>query len=130
MVIKIGDGGGPETFSDLLGLRTKSFNMNAETIDITDSESVNHFRELLTGAGVKSVSLSGAGVFKDASVDATLRTDYFVGTLRNFQVIIPDFGTFEGAFQITTLNYAAEHNSEVTFDVAMESSGEPSFTPA
>ena len=45
-------------------------------------------------------------------------------------MIIPDFGTIEGPFQITALEFGGQHDGEVTFDVALESAGEPTFTDA
>jgi TP901-1 family phage major tail protein len=42
--------------------------------------------------------------------------------------VVPDFGTIEGPFQIASLEFAGEHNGEVTFDVALESAGALAFT--
>ena len=66
---------------------------------------VTPFRELLTGAGVKSARITGSGVFKDGASDTTIRDYAFNGTIRDWQVIVPDFGTIEGAFQITALEF-------------------------
>jgi TP901-1 family phage major tail protein len=41
--------------------------------------------------------------------------------------VVPDFGTVSGPFQITSLEIAAEHDREVTFDIALESAGEIAF---
>ncbi|MFW5881582.1 MAG: phage tail tube protein, partial [Roseicyclus sp.] len=45
-----------------------------------------------------------------------------------FQVIIPDFGTVEGPFQITSIEYAGAHDGEATYELAMASAGALSFT--
>ena len=42
--------------------------------------------------------------------------------------MIPDFGTVQGAFQLPNLEFAGEHNGEVTYDVALEAAGELTFT--
>jgi len=47
---------------------------------------------------------------------------------RDWQVIVPDFGTVEGPFQVSTLEYAGQHDGEMTFDLALESAGQLSFT--
>jgi TP901-1 family phage major tail protein len=47
-----------------------------------------------------------------------------------FQLIIPEFGTMEGAFQITAIEYAGGYDGEATFDMAMASAGEITFTAA
>ena len=127
LLVKIADGSG---FTTVAGLRTRRLSFNAETVDITHAESANRWRELLDGAGVKRASVSGRGLFKDASTDALMRQTFFDGTVKNYQIVIPDFGTVQGAFQITSLEFAGEHNGEVTYDVALESAGELTFTGA
>ena len=127
LLVKIADGVG---FTTVAGLRTRRLALNAETVDITHAESANRWRELLDGAGVKRASVAGRGLFKDASSDALMRQTFFDGAVKNYQVVIPDFGTVQGAFQITSLEFAGEHNGEVTYDVALESAGALTFTGA
>jgi TP901-1 family phage major tail protein len=124
LLVKIADGAG---FTTVAGLRTRRLAFNAETVDITNAESSNRWRELLDGAGVKRASVSGRGLFKDASTDALMRQTFFDGTIVNYQIVIPAFGTVQGPFQITNLEFAGEHNGEVTYDMALESSGEMTF---
>jgi TP901-1 family phage major tail protein len=66
-------------------------------------------------------------LFKDAATDALMRQSFFDGAVKNFQIVIPDFGTVEGAFQITSLEFAGEHNGEVTYEMALESAGALTF---
>ena len=127
LLVKIADGAG---FTTVAGLRTRRLSFNAETVDITHAESANRWRELLDGAGIKRASVSGRGLFKDEATDALMRQTFFDGAVKNYQVIIPDFGTVQGAFQITSLEFAGEHNGEVTYDTALESAGELTFTAA
>ena len=74
--------------------------------------------------------MSGSGIFKDQGSDAKVRELFFGGTIRNWQVIVPDFGTLAGAFQITSLEYSGEHNGEVAYELALESAGAITFTGA
>jgi TP901-1 family phage major tail protein len=127
LLVKIADGAG---FTTVAGLRTRRLAFNAETVDITHAESANRWRELLDGAGVKRASVSGRGLFKDASTDALMRQTFFNGTIVNYQIVIPAFGTVQGPFQITNLEFAGEHNGEVTYDMALESAGEMTFAGA
>lgn len=127
LLVKIADGAG---FATVAGLRTRRLAFNAETVDITHAESANRWRELLDGAGVKRASVSGRGLFKDASSDALMRQTFFDGSVVNYQIVIPAFGTVQGPFQITNLEFAGEHNGEVTYDLALESAGEMTFTAA
>lgn len=127
LLIKIDNGAG---FTTVAGLRTRRLAFNAETVDITHAESANRWRELLDGAGVKRASVSGRGLFKDASSDALVRQTFFEGAVKTCQIVIPDFGTVAGAFQVAALEFAGEHNGEVTFELALESAGELTFTAA
>ena len=124
LLLKIEDDGG---FATVAGLRTRRFTLNAEAVDITHAESAGRWRELLAGAGVRRASISGAGVFKDAASDAAIRQTFFDGQIRNWQVIVPDFGTIAGLFQISSLDYRGDHAGEVTFDLSLESAGALTF---
>ena len=125
LLLKMHDGAG---FVTVAGLRSRKIAFNAETVDVTHAESAGRWRELLEGAGVKRASVSGRGLFRDAASDATMRQAFFDGVVKTCQIIVPDFGTIEGAFQITSFEFAGEHNGEVTFDLSLESAGALSFT--
>lgn len=125
LLIKIADGAG---FATVAGLRTRRIAFNAETVDVTHAESAGRWRELLAGAGIKRASISGRGLFKDAAPDALMRETFFDGNIVSFQVVVPDFGTVAGPFQITGLEIAGEHNGEVTYDMSLESAGELTFS--
>ena len=116
------------SFVTVAGLRSRRIAFNAEIVDITNAESTDRWRELLAGAGVKRASLSGRGLFKDAASDALVRQAFFDGAISDCQVVVPDFGTIEGLFQISSLEFSGEHNGEVTFDLALESAGALTFT--
>ncbi|EJW10152.1 Gene Transfer Agent tail protein [Rhodovulum sp. PH10] len=124
LLLKLEEGG---SFVTVAGLRSRRIAFNAETVDTTHAESVDRWRELLDGAGVKRASLSGRGLFVDATSDALLREIFFEGAVRTWRVVIPDFGTVTGPFQITSLEFAGEHNGEVTFELALESAGALAF---
>jgi len=119
---------GAGLFEIIAGLRATRISFNAEAVDVTSLESQGGWRELLGGAGVKSASISGSGVFKDAGTDERARQIFFDGETPDFQVIIPDFGVIEGAFQMTSIEYAGSHNGEATYELSMSSAGALSFT--
>jgi TP901-1 family phage major tail protein len=129
LLLKV-DTTGSGAFATVAGLRARSLAFNAATVDVTHAESTDQWRELLAGAGAKSARISGSGIFKDATSDETARALFFAGTIRNWQVVIPDFGTVAGAFQITALEYSGGHDMELTFELALESAGALSFTAA
>ena len=125
LLVKISDGAGG--FVTVAGLRTRRLAFNAEIVDITHAESANRWRELLDGAGVKRASVTGRGLFKDAATDAAIRQTFFDGSILIYQIVIPDFGIVQGPFQLTALEFAGEHNGEVTYDLTLESAGELTF---
>ena len=129
LLLKI-DTNGSGSFAAVAGLRTRRIAFNAEAVDITNADSTDRWRELLAGAGVRRAGLSGAGIFKDAATDATVRQVFFDGVIRDWQVIVPDFGTLAGPFQVTALEYSGEHNGEIAYELALESAGAVAFTAA
>ena len=129
MLLKL-DQTGSGSFLTVAGLRTRSLSFNAAAIDITDAESAGRWRELLAGGGIKRAAVAGSGIFKDQGSDAQIRSLFFAGTIRDWQLILPDFGTVEGAFQIVALEFSADHAGEVTFEIALESAGELTFSAA
>jgi len=124
------DAAGSGSFASVAGLRSNAISFNAGTVDVTHQESANQWRELLGGAGIKSASIRGSGIFKDAASDAAIRGLFFAGTIRAWQVVVPDFGTLTGPFQIASLEFSGRHDGEVTFDVSLESAGAISFEGA
>src|SRR5689334_1637282 len=129
LLVKIGDGGSPETFTTVPALPATTLSFNSTTVDVTNADSANQWRELLAGAGVKSAAFSGSGVFKDAASDESLRAAFFNQATPNFQVVIPDFGTVAGAFQIASLQYEGPYDGEVKLSLSLQSAGSLSFTP-
>lgn len=121
------DSDGVGTFETVAGLRTHALSFNAQSVDITHQESAGAWRELLAGAGVKSANIRGAGIFKDAASDTKVREYFFDSTIRDWQIIMPEFGTISGPFQIISLEFSGEHDGEITFELALESAGALSF---
>ena len=124
LLIKMEIDGG---FVTVAGLRATRLSFNAETVDVTNLDSVGGWRELLAGAGVRNAAVSGSGVFRDAQSDAQVRQVFFAGELGRFQVVIPDFGLIEGPFQITSVEYAGSHNGEATYALSLASAGALGF---
>jgi len=128
MLLKLdSDGSG---FQTVAGLRARQISLNAASVDITDSESAGRWRELLGGAGLRRASISGGGIFKDAASDELVRSTFFEGKIVNWQIIVPDFGSISGLFQIVSLEYSGQHDGEVSFELALESAGAIDFSGA
>ena len=130
LLIKIGDGASPETFATVAGLRATTLAFNAQNVDVTNSDSADMWRELLAGAGVKSATISGSGVFKDAASDASLRAAFFNQALCNWQIVIPHFGAVAGPFKLTSLQYEGPYDGELKLSLSLASAGALTFTSA
>ena len=126
LLIKV-DMDGSGSYSTLAGLRASRIAFNAETVDVTSLASTGGWRELLDGGGVRSASISGSGVFSDDVTDERARQLFFNGTKAGFQVIIPAFGTIEGPFQITGLEYSGKYDGESVYDLTLASAGALTF---
>ena len=126
MLVKIKNSAGE--FVTLAGLRSKAFRLNAQAVDITNTDSAQGWKELLPGAGVKSAEISGAGVFRDTESDALARTAFFEQSVETYRFIIPGFGVVEGPFLLTSLSYAGTYQGEATYELTLMSAGAPSFS--
>ncbi|TCP42330.1 phage major tail protein, TP901-1 family [Rhodovulum marinum] len=127
LLIKL-DLDGAGQFETIAGLRATRISFNAEQVDVTSLESEGGWRELLAGAGVKSASISGSGVFKDAETDARARQVFFDAETPQFQIVIPAFGVVSGPFQVGSLEYSGSHNGEATYELTLASAGLLTFT--
>ncbi|MEM1383125.1 MAG: phage major tail protein, TP901-1 family [Pseudomonadota bacterium] len=117
-------------FVTVAGLRATRISFNAESVDVTTADSAGQWRELLAGAGLRSAAISGSGIFKDEASDAALRRVFFNATHPEFEVVIPDFGTVSGAFQITGLEYSGSHDGEAVYELSLASAGALGFDEA
>ncbi|MEO9971745.1 MAG: phage major tail protein, TP901-1 family [Hyphomonadaceae bacterium] len=125
VLLKLADDTG--RFVTIAGVRTKNLQLTTTNVDGTSTDSPEAWRELVGGAGVKSARLTGAGVFKDKPSDERMRGLFFAGEIGRWQLVLPDFGTIEGPFQISGLSYSGEHDGEAAFSVTLESAGALAF---
>jgi len=114
-------------FITVAGLRARTIALNARTVDATDGDSAGRWRELLSGAGVRSAAVNGQGVFRDAASDALIREAFFSQAAKTWRLIVPDFGQLEGPFLVAALEYAGEHEGEATFAISLASAGAIAF---
>jgi TP901-1 family phage major tail protein len=121
-LLKIGDGATPPAFTTVAGLRTTQLTINAETVVVTNQGS-GGWRELLSTAGVRSVSLSGSGVFTGSAAEARIKANALAGQVDDYRVSFESGDTLTGRFLITRLDYAGDFNGERTYTLALESSG-------
>ncbi|MBV5263172.1 phage major tail protein, TP901-1 family [Pinisolibacter aquiterrae] len=127
LLLKLDDTG-TGVYVTVAGLRTRRLAFSEEAVDVTTTESADRWRELLSGAGVRRAHVSGSGVFRDAASDAAVRSTFFAGALKTWQIALPDFGVIQGAFLIAALEFTGAHDGELTFDLTLESAGALTFT--
>ena len=118
-----------DVFVGFAGLQTRNLNLAAKIVDVTDTQSAGGRRELLPGAGIKSASITGEGVFTDSASGLLARSVFFAQSLRDYQFILPEFGTVEGPFLISELTYRGVHQDLAQYEITLLSAGPPVFAP-
>jgi TP901-1 family phage major tail protein len=122
-LLKIGDGASPPGFVTVAGLKTTQLSINGDAVAVTNKGS-RGWRELLSGAGVRSVSVAASGIFTGSSAEAQVRSLALTGDLQEYQLSFESGERMQGEFLITRLEYAGDFNGERNYTVALESSGE------
>ena len=122
-LLKIGDGAQPPAYNTVAGLRTTQMSINGEVVVVTSKDSAG-WRELLSGAGSRSVSVSAAGIFLGSDAEAAIRANALAGTLDAYQLSFEDGEKMEGQFLVSRLDYAGDFNGERNYTLQLESSGE------
>ncbi|WP_425229236.1 phage major tail protein, TP901-1 family [Sphingomonas sp.] len=121
-LLKVGDGAPTPSFATVAGLRTTQLAVNGEAVVVTSKDS-GGWRQLLSGAGVRSVSVSGAGVFTGSAAETRLRASALTGVLDDYRLSFEGGDTMTGRFLVTRLDYAGDFNGERTYTLSLESSG-------
>ncbi|MGE0180216.1 MAG: phage tail tube protein [Sphingomonas sp.] len=121
-LLKVGDGGGPPTYATIGGMRTTQLSVNGEAVNVTSKDS-GGWRELLSGAGVRSVSVAASGIFTGTAAETRIKGNALGGALDDYELSFESGERLRGRFLITRLDYAGDHNGERTYAVALESSG-------
>lgn len=113
-----------EAFKTIGGLRTGGNAFNSEAIDITNYGS-NNWRQIKDGAGLKTVSISGEGVYNNSTNYKAMEASAYANTLVCLAFVDVIQGrVYYGCYKITSIEASAEHNGEATFSMSAESSGE------
>ncbi|QZD87187.1 phage major tail protein, TP901-1 family [Qipengyuania psychrotolerans] len=122
-LLKIGDGGSPIAYETVAGLRTTQMTINGDSVVVTHKES-GGWRELLSGAGTRSVSVSAAGIFLGSDAETTVRANALDGSLDDYELSFEDGAKMRGRFLVQRLDYSGDFNGERTYTLQLESSGQ------
>lgn len=121
-LLKVGNGADPVVYATVAGLRTTQLSVNGEMVAITSKDS-GGWRELLSGAGVRSVSVSGAGVFTGSAAEARIKSSALTGLVDDYRLSFESGETMSGRFLVTRLDFAGDFNGERSYTLSLESSG-------
>jgi len=121
-LLKIGDGAAPPAYATVAGLRTTQLSVNGEAVNVTTKDS-GGWRELLSGAGVRSVSVSAAGIFTASAAETRLRGHALAGAIDDYELSFESGERLRGRFLVARLDYAGDYNGERNYTLSLESSG-------
>jgi len=121
-LLKISDGDDPPVFATVAGMRTTQMSVNGEAVNVTSKDS-GGWRELLSGAGVRSVSVAASGIFTGSVAETRIKTNALAGALDDYELSFESGERMRGRFLVTRLDYAGDHNGERSYALALESSG-------
>lgn len=124
-LLKISNGAAPASYQTVAGLRTTQMSVTGDAVVVTSKDS-GGWRELLSGAGVRSVSVSAAGIFLGSAAEAQVRANAMAGTLDDYELSFEDGERLRGRFLVQRLDYAGDFNGERNYTLQLESSGQVS----
>jgi TP901-1 family phage major tail protein len=121
-LLKIGTGGNPPVFATVAGMRTTQMSVNGEAVNVTSKDS-GGWRELLSGAGVRSVSVAGSGIFTGSTAEVRVKTNALAGLIDDYELSFESGERLRGRFLVTRLDYSGDYNGERNYTLSLESSG-------
>ncbi len=121
-LLKVGNGAAPPVFTTVAGMRTTQLSVNAEAVNVTSKDS-GGWRELLSGAGIRSVSVAGSGIFTGSTAEARIKANALAGLIDDYELSFDSGERMRGRFLLTRLDYAGDHGGERTYGLSLESSG-------
>src|ERR671916_1761378 len=122
-LLKIGNGGVPPVFATVAGMRTTQMSVNGEAVNVTSKDS-GAWRELLSGAGVRSVSVAASGIFTGSAAETRLKTNALTGLVDDYELSFESGERMRGRFLVTRLDYSGDYNGERNYTLSLESSGQ------
>lgn len=121
-LLKIGNGGQPPVFATVAGMRTTQMSVNGEAVNVTSKDS-GGWRELLSGAGVRSVSVAASGIFTGSAAESRVKANALAGLIDDYELSFESGERMQGRFLVTRLDYSGDYNGERNYALNLESSG-------
>ncbi|MBI1215686.1 MAG: hypothetical protein GC185_07700 [Alphaproteobacteria bacterium] len=127
LLLKIGDGGAPETFTTIGAARAVAMTLDNAPVDSTTMDA-DGIQSLSPDAGVQNMQLRLDGLFKDAVAEETLRAAAFGRTACNYLLQFPNGDSYTAAFVVMDYARSGAHDGLESFSVTLRRSGAGSFT--
>jgi TP901-1 family phage major tail protein len=121
-LLKVGNGAEPPIFTTVAGMRTTQMSVNGEAVNVTSKDS-GGWRELLSGAGVRSVSVAASGIFTGSATEMRVKTNALAGQVDDYELSFESGERLRGRFLVTRLDYSGDYNGERNYALSLESSG-------
>jgi TP901-1 family phage major tail protein len=121
-LLKVGNGAQPPVFATVAGMRTTQMSVNGEAVNVTSKDS-GGWRELLSGAGVRSVSVAASGIFTGSAAELRVKTNALDGHIDDYELSFESGERLRGRFLVTRLDYSGDYNGERNYALSLESSG-------
>lgn len=121
LVIKRESDTTPGTFVFVCGFRTRTFSMSNAQIDTTVPNCADPSQPIVATAipGRQTLSFSGDGLFDNDEVGKAVADDARLQrTDKNYQVVIPGYGTFEGPFFVGDFEWSGEMEERMAFSAS------------
>lgn len=127
LLLKIGDGGNPETFATIGAARALSMTLDNRLVDATSMDG-GGIQSLQGDAGVQSMQVVLQGLFKDAAAEESLRAAAFARTSKNYELLFPNSDKYAAAFVIESYARSGTHDGLEVFAVTLLRNGAGTFT--
>jgi TP901-1 family phage major tail protein len=121
-LLKVGNGAATPVFTTVAGMRTTQMSVNGEAVNVTTKDS-GGWRELLSGAGVRSVSVAASGIFTGSAAEVRVKTNALAGATDDYELSFESGERLRGRFLVTRLDYSGDYNGERNYALSLESSG-------
>ena len=112
-----------DLFKAVGGIRSKSLSFSSEGIDITNEES-DEWKTMLDLAGIRSMEVSGSGVYSSYDMVSYLEAQALANSLTCLMFLSPKTGrVYSGCFKLTSFEVSGDYDAESNFSISASSSG-------
>jgi predicted secreted protein len=112
-----------QAYKTIGGLRTSSASMTIDEVDVSNHGS-NQWKNLKAGAGMRSMSISGSGVYTNAANYRAMENAALQNALQSLAFLDLDGGRiYSGSFKVGSIEASGEYDGEASFSMSANSSG-------